>query len=99
MSEQPPRKRRIVLCMGQFCNQSGRAQPLYDRLQQELCDPGPAFMSRGKTITGETATCLSMCGAGPNLILYPDDIDFNHLTPEKLEAFIQEYIRKPPESR
>jgi (2Fe-2S) ferredoxin len=79
--------------MGAFCNQSERAEPLYERLRQELGDPMPAFMARGKPIHWETASCLSMCGAGPNLIVYPEDIAFNHLTLEKLEAIIEQYVR------
>ncbi len=86
-------KKRIVLCMGAFCNQSGQAQPLYDRLYRELGEPLPPFMARGRPVSWETANCLSMCGAGPNLILYPDNLEFHAMDLEKLEAFIAEYLR------
>jgi (2Fe-2S) ferredoxin len=93
MSDQPgkPARRRFVLCMGQYCNQGKHAEPLYDRLCQELGDPGPAFMSR-KLITWETANCLSMCGAGPNLVVYPEDADYHYLTLPALEDVLAKYL-------
>jgi len=86
-----PRKRRIVLCMGAFCNQGGRAEPFYERLQQELGDPMPPFMASGP-VSWETANCLSMCGAGPNLIVYPDDVAYHHLNMDKLDRIIRYHL-------
>ena len=40
-----------------------------------------------------TANCLSMCGAGPNCIIYPGEIVFNQLTVEKLPQLVQDYLR------
>jgi (2Fe-2S) ferredoxin len=87
-----PLRRRIVLCLGQFCNEGARAEAPYERLREELGDPGPAFMSRNP-VTWETANCLSMCGCGPNLILYPEDIAYNALDMDTLERLINEHIR------
>lgn len=85
-------KKRIVLCMGEFCNQGGRADDLYERLRQELGDPVPAFMARGP-VTWEIANCLSMCGAGPNVIIYPGEICYHAVDVELLEDIIKEHIR------
>jgi (2Fe-2S) ferredoxin len=87
-----PRRKRIVLCLGPYCNEGERAEPLYERLQAELGDPGPAFMSH-QPVTWETANCLSMCECGPNLILYPEDIAYNALDVETLERLIQDHIK------
>ena len=89
----PPGRKRIVLCMGQYCNHGGQAEPLHERLRAELGDPHPAFMSR-QPVTWETANCLSMCGAGPNLIIYPDDMALNHLDLAALEQTIAEHLRR-----
>lgn len=78
---------RIVLCMGAFCNQGGQAEPLAAVLQTALGNPCPAFMARGP-LHWETANCLSMCGAGPNLIVYPDDRAYHALTPSSLRAIV-----------
>jgi (2Fe-2S) ferredoxin len=91
-SETHPQRRRIVLCLGQYCNEGDRAEPLYQRLQGELGDPGPAFMSRSP-VTWETANCLSMCECGPNLVLYPEEVAYNALDVETLERIIEEYVK------
>lgn len=87
-------RKRLVLCMGQYCNHGGHAAPLYDRLCQELGEPKPAFMTRGQPVSWETANCLSMCGGGPNLVVYPDDVAYNHLDLDALEQVIEAHLKK-----
>lgn len=91
--EDRPRRRRIVLCMGAFCNVSGRAEPLYEGLHAAFGDPGPAFMAHGP-VSWEVANCLDMCGAGPNLILYPENEDFHALDAARLQAIIDRLKRE-----
>lgn len=43
----------------------------------------------------ETANCLSMCGAGPNLIVYPAHDVFNAVELDQLEAILARYVPKP----
>lgn len=86
-----PRRKRLVLCMGQTCNYNSQAEPLYERLRQALGDPRPAFMSRAP-VTWEIANCLSMCGTGPNLIVYPEKAIYHALDLEALEAIIAEHL-------
>ena len=87
-----PRKPRIVLCMGPFCNQSGRAEPLYEYLTQVLGERGPAWAMKGR-IRWEIANCLDMCGAGPNLIIYPGEETHHHLDRATLEVIVQELLK------
>ncbi len=82
---------RLVLCMGQYCNRSAQAAPLYERLREVLGDPVPAYRASG-SILWETATCLDMCGGGPNLIIYPDEIIHNALDLDALEHILDEYL-------
>ncbi len=91
MADSKPKK-RLVLCMGQYCNHAGQAEPLYERLRDELGDPCPAFMARGP-VSWETASCLDMCGGGPNMVIYPGEIWYNQLDLETLERAIREHIR------
>ena len=88
----PPGRRRIVLCMGQYCNRSGQAEPLYERLRDLLGDIGPAWAATGP-IRWEIANCLSMCGAGPNLIVYPDGADYHRVDTAALNRIIDEYLQ------
>lgn len=90
-----PPKRRVVLCMGVYCNRSGRAEPFHERLCQAFGDPGPAWATRRpQPVKWEIATCLSMCGAGPNLVIYPDDTIYNRLDTVTLERIIEESLRE-----
>ncbi len=76
--------------MGQFCNQGGRAEPLYELLREQLGERLPAWMAKGESgdLRWESASCLSMCGGGPNAVIYPEDVAFNHLDKSTLEAII-----------
>jgi (2Fe-2S) ferredoxin len=80
--------------MGAFCNMSGRAKPLY-----RLLDDAVYEINDGDLFTGpiklEVANCLSMCGIGPNLMIYPEARAANGLDAEKLERVIQ-FLRDQP---
>ncbi len=89
----PHKKRRIVLCMGAYCNLGGKAEPFYERLRQVLGEIAPAWASQ-KPVRWEIANCLSMCGAGPNLIVYPEETVYNHLDAETLERILRELLEE-----
>ncbi len=40
----------------------------------------------------EIANCLSMCGAGPNVVIYPGPIILNEVTPEGVTAIVEDHI-------
>ncbi len=96
MSDTPPRRQRLVVCRGQFCNVSRRADALLKQLQ-------PALDSLNEDtypppIKLEIANCLSMCGAGPNIILYPEKIVFNNVDTAKLAEVIAHLAAPEPEA-
>lgn len=41
----------------------------------------------------EIANCLSMCGAGPNVVIYPASIVLNEVTPEQIETIVREHVQ------
>lgn len=90
------KKRRVVLCMGAYCNASEAAQPLFERLRAHLGDPLPAFMARHRAVNWEIASCLSFCGGGPNLVIYddehPEGVWFHALDEATLEQVIAEHL-------
>src|SRR5689334_7889284 len=97
MTDNPTlQKRRIVLCMGEFCNMDRRSAKLLPKLQTMLDEinqqneghPEKPFLKL------ETARCLSMCGAGPNCVIYPEDIVTNGLNEAKLIRMVDEHLRK-----
>lgn len=88
MTPTPPR-RRVVLCLGEYCNLSRRADKLYRQLQPLVA----AANAEGANLKLETARCLNMCGAGPNLVIYPDNLVFNQLDEAKLAALAEEQLK------
>lgn len=93
MSEIPSKPtRRIVVCRGQFCNMDRRADQLLEHLQP-LVEAANAEASQADseaplTIRITTANCLSMCGGGPNAIIYPGGSIFNRLDEQNLALVI-----------
>ncbi len=87
------KKHRIVLCRGQYCNMGRRADKLYNKLET-LVDAinGDQYP---KPIKLETANCLSMCGAGPNLVIYPEGVVCNGMSEDELETILAQNI--PPQ--
>lgn len=83
-ADSPPRRKRIVLCMGEFCNMGRRADKLYKQLQP-VVSGDPRFKL-------ETARCLNMCGAGPNLVIYPEGKVCNQMDEAKLADLIRAEI-------
>lgn len=81
-----PRPRRIVLCRGQYCNLDRRADTIHAALQPLVeAANGEAYPPR---IRLETANCLSMCGAGPNALVYPEGRVFNRLDTGRLSELL-----------
>jgi (2Fe-2S) ferredoxin len=73
--------------MGEYCDLAGRAEPLYALLEQRLGPYGPAWLASGP-VRWEIATCLNMCGGGPNLIVYPEETVHNRLDAETLARIL-----------
>jgi (2Fe-2S) ferredoxin len=88
------RKRRVVLCMGEYCNLGRRADRLWRILEPAVAElNGDA---RPPCIKLERATCLSMCAIGPNLVLYPEDRAFSELDEAALRQIITDELRPCP---
>lgn len=95
--EPPARKKRVVLCCGQYCNMDGRADRLYKRLSALVDEINGDVYPR--PIKLEIASCLSLCGAGPNLIIYPGALTYNGVTAAMLDQIVDEHLRPPREDR
>lgn len=90
-SSSNPQRKRIVLCRGQYCNLGRRADALYRHLQPLLDEiNGLDYPPRVKL---EFASCLDMCGAGPNLIVYPEGIVCNDVDEVALDRIVDEHLR------
>ena len=84
---------RLVICRGQFCNMDRRGDKNLAAVEEALAERAPQACVPVKLTT---ANCLSMCGAGPNAVLYPGNRAFNHLTPQGTKAIVEQYLTQPP---
>jgi (2Fe-2S) ferredoxin len=83
---------RLVICRGQFCNMDRRGDKNLAAVEEALADRAPQDCAEVKL---KTANCLSMCGAGPNAVLYPGNIAFNNLTQQGAKAIVEQYLTQP----
>ena len=81
----------MVVCRGQYCNMSRRADAILKVLEPQIdALNGDAYP---RPVKLEIANCLSMCGAGPNVVIYPAPVVLNDVKPEQVNAIISEFIR------
>lgn len=74
---------RVVVCRGVYCNQDRRADKNFQKLKPHLDALGVKY---------EIASCLSMCGAGPNLIVYPGKVICNHVTEDDIPRIVDDHL-------
>lgn len=91
MNNKKPKVKRISLCNGVYCNADNRATRLYRKLEPMIHEiNGDQYPHPIKLMT---ANCLDMCGVGPNLIIRPGNLTFNHLTEDDLEDIVNTHLK------
>jgi len=92
MSDAPSSKRkRVVVCRGQFCNMGRRADKLLKVLEPLLDEVnGDQYP---KPVKLEIANCLSMCGAGPNMVIYPEGVVCNGVDETMVKAIVDAHMK------
>jgi (2Fe-2S) ferredoxin len=78
--------------MGEYCNMDRRAERILRRLEPLVHEAN----ANGANLKLETARCLSMCGRGPNLVVYPEDSSYGKLTEAEIEAVLRESLSADP---
>lgn len=92
MSDRPnPKRKRLVVCRGQFCNMGRRADKLLKRLEVAVEEVNGGLYP--KPLKPEIASCLSMCGAGPNMVIYPEGVVYNGVDEAMLETIIRDHLK------
>ena len=92
MSDAPsPKRKRVVVCRGQYCNMGRRADKLLKRL--EIVVDAINGDQYPKPVKLEIANCLSMCGAGPNIVIYPEGVICNGVDETILETIVNEHVK------
>jgi len=84
-----PYKRHVLVCTGPRCapeNSPALYQKLKDRLKELNLHEGPDRVQRSQ------CHCLGICKGGPIVVVYPEDVWYDRVTPEKMERFLSEHI-------
>lgn len=80
-------ERHIFVCThGEFCPFDGSAE-VHRLLQEEVATRGLK-----KRVRVNKAGCFSQCGNGPMVVVYPENVWYGGVTPERARRILDEHI-------
>jgi (2Fe-2S) ferredoxin len=92
----PAEARRLLICTGPSCNQSGDAQVFLDELRAKLLAE-----RLDEEMVGEAScvrrACLGKCTGEPLACVHPDEVWYHNLSGENLLLILRDHVlnRRP----
>lgn len=80
-----PRPKIFFVCTGPRCNNPDRGEERGESIRDELKGLNKA-LGRKPAARICSTSCLDLCDFGPNMIVFPDNRVYSHLTREKAHA-------------
>ncbi len=79
--------RHVFVCThGEFCPFDGSAEV------HRLLKDGVAARGLKESVRVNKAGCFNQCGNGPMVVVYPDNVWYGKVTPEKARRILEEHI-------
>lgn len=78
--------KHIMICTGPYCSANKRAKTNIEKLRRLLDETG------ADTVSIETTGCMSMCGAGPNVVICPDEIIYHHVDEDVVKDIVRTHL-------
>jgi (2Fe-2S) ferredoxin len=83
----PPYERHVFVCThGEYCPFDGSADV------HRLLKDGVASLGLKGRIRVNKAGCFNQCGNGPMVVVYPENVWYGAVTPEKAGRILREHI-------
>ncbi len=84
-----PFKRHVFVCTGPRCAPEVSTQ-LYQSLKEKLKEINPSLGD--ERILRSQCHCFGICKGGPLVAVYPDNVWYDQVTPEKMERILSEHL-------
>lgn len=84
----PYKRMQVLVCAGTGCT-IGNSGALIEEFEKEI-----KSMGLDKEIEVLRTGCLGLCGAGPNISIYPDNIIYKGVKKEDVKEIVQEHLYK-----
>jgi len=82
-----PYERHVFVCTGgEFCPEDGSVE--VHRILKE----GVATLGLKTRVRVNNAGCFNQCGNGPMVVVYPENVWYDHVTPEKTRRILEQHI-------
>lgn len=84
------KSKRVAICHGPHC--SGRnSAALFDLLEQEIAAQGLE-----DEVGARPGACNKLCESGPSMVVHPDKVWYDRLTPEAVRQIVRQHLSGGP---